>query len=167
MSAGSESLQVNDMASTQPKATRPWNRLLAIFHLWSGRVHRHYGIVYGDTREFSNAVESYGRATKLNPRLAVAYLERGTLLWRELGRAVHAIRDLTIALTLRPDWPDALFNRGQAYQAAGNYRAAATDLSAFLSAGKGSMVEHARVQLVHLQAILDTQPPEQGDPHAA
>ena len=81
-----------------PQSAKPpnlWARVKAYFHLWSGRVHRHYGIVYADPAEFISAVEEYGRAMELNPRMSVAFLDRGTILWRELGRASHAVRDLT------------------------------------------------------------------------
>lgn len=145
------------MAAGQKPPT-VWHRLQAFVHLWSGRVHRHYGIVHADHREFVSAVESYGHAVKLNPALGIAYLERGILLWRELGRAPHAIRDLSTALSLRPGWPEALFNRGQAYQAAGNYRAAFTDLAAYLSLGHGNWQENAARQIEHLRAIVEALP---------
>src|SRR5574341_1355999 len=141
------------MAASE-KSPSLWHSFIAFLHLWSGRVHRHYGIVYADPQEFVSAVESYGRAVQHNPRLAVAYLERGILLWRELGRAGHAVRDLNTALTLRPAWPEALFNRGQAYQAAGDYSAALSDLAGYLDLGHAAWQENAAIQVEHLRAIL-------------
>jgi tetratricopeptide (TPR) repeat protein len=137
----------------------------AIFHLWSGRVHRHYGIRSGDPREFQSAVESYARAIKLNPEMGVAFLERGILLWRELTRATHAIRDLSMALGLRPEWPEALFNRAMAYQAAGNYTAAAEDLTAYLALPGGGWRDEASRQLAMIQALLDGKPQAQDGYH--
>ncbi len=135
-----------------------WHKVQAFFHLWSGRVHRHYGIVYSDRQEFISAVESYGRAAELNPGLGVAYLERGILLWRELGRATHAVRDLTAALTIHPNWPVALFNRGMAYQATGNYQAAMDDLDAYLQLGEPKWRDPAARQLALIRSMFDESP---------
>ncbi len=144
-----------------------WRRIRAAYHLWSGRVHRHYGIVHYDTREFISAVEQYGEATSLNPLLADAYLERGILQWRELGRAPHAIRDLTTALALRPGWAEALFNRGLAHQAAGNFGAAMDDLAAYLDLGEETWRETAASQLAHLRELLNGHPALEHRRHGA
>jgi tetratricopeptide (TPR) repeat protein len=149
------------------KSPTLWHKVLAFLHLWSGRVHRHYGIVYTDREEFISAVESYARAVQLDPGLAVAYLERGILLWRELGRAGHAVRDLSTALKLRPAWPEALFNRGQAYQSAGNYRAALSDLAGYLDLGHAAWQENAEVQVEHLRAILEAQSYDSREAHGS
>ena len=117
------------------KSSGPLRSFRAAMHLWSGRVHRHYGIVHADEKEFANAVESYKRALRLNPNLAIAFLELGIIEWRELGRATHALQNLTRALELSPDWPVALFNRGQAHQRAGDYENALGDLQRYVKTG--------------------------------
>jgi tetratricopeptide (TPR) repeat protein len=148
------------MTTHKPHPSGLWEKVQALYHLWSGRVHRHYGIVYSDRNEFLSAVESYGRATELNPRLGLAYLERGILLWRELGRATHAVRDLTLALDVRPNWPTALFNRGLAHETTGNYRAAMDDLTAYLSLGEKKWRGHATRQLALLRSLFEDSPAE-------
>jgi tetratricopeptide (TPR) repeat protein len=135
-----------------------FKRIRAQLFLRSGRIHRHYGIVHSDKNEFLSAIEHYEKAIKLNPTLGAALLERGTLEWRELGRATHAIRDLTAALALRPDWPDALFNRAMAYQAAGDYHAAMRDLSAYLDQGDDKWRHDAANQLKQIRALFPNAP---------
>lgn len=130
-------------------------RIKAIWYLWSARVHRHYGLAHADKEEFLSAVEDYRRAMECNPNLAPAYLERGILLWRELGRASHALRDLNTALTLKPNWGDALFTRGLAYQAAGDYHAAMNDLDAYVKQGDKKWRSDAASQLALIQSMYD------------
>lgn len=136
---------------------------MAHFYLWSARVHRHYGIVYADPNEFVSAVDTYRRALELNPRLSIALLERGILLWRELNHASHAVRDLTAALAVRPNWPAALFNRALAYQAAGDYRAAMADFSAYLALPDQNWRNEATHQHMMIRALFDSQANEEGD----
>lgn len=136
-----------------------WKRLRAFYFLWRGRVYRHYGIVRGDGLQFVLAVERYERALSLNPLLEAAYLERGAILWRELDRADEAVADLSAALVLRPGWPEALFYRGLAYQAAGNYRAAMQDLTAYLASDDRSWRDHAVYQLDQIQGLLGAEEP--------
>ena len=140
-----------------------FKRVRARLYLWSGRIHRHYGIVHADRNEFVSAIEDYGKAVKMNPSLDIAYLERGTILWRELGRATHAIRDLTFALNSRPNWPDALFNRALAYQAAGNYEAAMDDFSSYLEQGDDRWRHDAASQLQQIRALFDGKNTSQGN----
>jgi tetratricopeptide (TPR) repeat protein len=139
-------------------------RIRAQLLLRSARIHRHYGIVHADKAEFLSAVEHYGKAIKLNPGLGAAYLERGILEWRELGRATHAVRDLTAALALRPNWPDALFNRAMAYQATGDYQSAMTDLAAYLDQGDDTWRHDAANQLRQIRSLYPPSPtPESGE----
>jgi tetratricopeptide (TPR) repeat protein len=149
------------MATEQIQQPGFLKQLRAMFYLWSGRVHRHYGIIHADTDEFQSAVEAYQRAVMIDPSLGIAYLERGILLWRELGRSPHAVRDLNFALGLRPDWPEALFNRGMAYQAAGDYESAAQDMVAYLALGEDTWREYAMRQLKAIRVMLADMDPLQ------
>jgi tetratricopeptide (TPR) repeat protein len=152
---------------TSPSEPGLFKRLRAQVFLRSARIHRHYGIVHSDKNEFLSAVEHYGKAIKLNPTLGTALLERGTLEWRELGRATHAIRDLTAALNMRPDWPDALFNRAMAYQAAGDYQSAMRDLSAYLDQGDDKWRHDAANQLKQIRALFPNAPSPESSEHVA
>ena len=130
-----------------------WLFLVSFLYIWSARVHRHFGIVFCDRVEYTSAVFDYGRALDFNPRFAQAYLERGILLWRELGEARRAIVDFTVALRLRPGWPEALFFRGLAHQGASNYSAAIHDLSAYLESEDMSWRQDAIRQLSLMQLV--------------
>jgi tetratricopeptide (TPR) repeat protein len=138
-------------------------RLRAIVHLWSARTHRHYGIVYGDRQEFVDAVDEYTHALGLNPALQRGYLERGILFWRELNHPRRAIADLTAALDLQPGWPEALFCRGLAYEAAGEFSAAIRDLSDYLVSNDRAWRESAQTQLELLRSMVGEALPG-GDP---
>ena len=135
------------------QTTTLWARLRGIFHFWSARTHRHYGIVSGDVQEFEDAVNEYGRAIASNPALRRAYLERGILYWRELNHPQRAIADLTAALGLSPGWPEALFCRGLAYEAAGDFPAAIDDLARYVSSNDLAWRAAAERQLVLLRSL--------------
>jgi tetratricopeptide (TPR) repeat protein len=132
-----------------------WQYGGAFFYLWSARIHRHFGIVFAEKREYASAVRDYTRALKSNPRLARAYLERGILLWRELGQAEQAIGDFTVALRLDSAWPEALFFRGLAHQGISDYPAAIGDLSSYLDTGDRSWRDNATRQLHLMRMIWD------------
>jgi tetratricopeptide (TPR) repeat protein len=139
--------------SKKSYTTTPWTRLRAVIHFWSARTHRHYGIVFSDRNEFEDAVEEYGRAIAFNPAMRKAYLERGILYWRELNEPKRAIADLTAALQLKPGWPEALFCRGLAYEAAGDFPAAIQDLAGYVSSDDHAWRSAAERQLVILRSL--------------
>jgi len=135
------------------KPISAWARLRAVIHIWSARTHRHYGIVYADRQEFQDAIEEYGRAIAINPALRRAYLERGILFWREMNQPRRAISDLTAALELAPGWPEALFCRGLAYAAAGEYPPAISDLSDYVGTNDRAWRASAESQLMLLRSM--------------
>lgn len=137
----------------KPDQMNIWQIGVSFFYMWSARVHRHFGIVRCARDEYASAVSDYSRALSVNPKFAEAYLERGILLWRELGQTRQAIADFTAALQLRPDWPPALFFRGLAYQGASNYAAAIHDLSTYLESDDVSWREAATRQLSLMRLI--------------
>jgi tetratricopeptide (TPR) repeat protein len=136
----------------KPAQMTIWHYGVSFFYMWSARVHRHFGIVSCNLDEYASAVSDYSRVLDANPGFAEAYLERGILLWRELGQARQAIVDFTVALRLRPGWPAALFFRGLAHQGASNYSAAIHDLSTYLESEDLSWREDAvrQLSLLHL-----------------
>ena len=131
----------------------PWTRLLGAIHFWSARTHRHYGIVFADRGEFEDAVAEYGRAIASNPAMRRAYLERGILYWRELNQPQRAIADLTVALEFQPGWPEALFCRGLAYVAAGDYPEAIRDLDGYIRSDDRAWQASAQSQLSLLRSL--------------
>lgn len=134
-------------------STTPWGRLVAVIRFWSARTHRHYGIVYGDRHEFEDAVAEYGRAIAHNPAMRRAYLERGILYWRELNLPKKAITDLTTALEFQPGWPEALFCRGLAHSAAGDYPSAIRDLDDYVRSNDHAWRASAQSQLSLLRSM--------------
>ena len=129
-----------------------WQQWQALRYLWMARMHRHFGILSHDAREFLAAISYYDRALDINRSLSRAYLERGILYWRELNESRRAIVDLNTALRLRPAWPEALFCRGLAHQTAGNLAQARQDFEAYLSSGDRAWRDDSsrQVQLIHL-----------------
>jgi tetratricopeptide (TPR) repeat protein len=130
-----------------------WQYGVAFFYMWSARVHRHFGIVFCARNEYIHAVSDYSQALALNPKFADAHLERGILLWRELGQARQAIVDFTAALGLRPGWPVALFFRGLAHQEMSDYSAAIHDLSTYLESEDRSWRDDATRQLSLMRLV--------------
>jgi tetratricopeptide (TPR) repeat protein len=123
-------------------------------HFLSARTHRHYGLIYADQREFVDAVDEYTRALSYNPSLRRAYLERGILYWRELNHPRRAIMDLKAALALSPGWPEALFCRAMAFQAAGEFPSAINDLSEYLRSNDSAWRVDAERQLALLRSLV-------------
>lgn len=130
-----------------------WHYGVSFLYTWLARVHRHFGIVYGTREHYVRAVSDYSRALAINPRSAETYLERGIILWRELGQAGQAIKDFTVALNLRPAWPVPLFFRALAHQETSDYAAAIHDLSSYLESGDRSWREDATRQLFLIRLI--------------
>ncbi|MBN1430253.1 MAG: tetratricopeptide repeat protein [Anaerolineae bacterium] len=128
---------------------------MSFFYIWSARMHRHFGIVFSRKAEYVSAVCDYTRAVIVNPRLVKAYLERGILLWRELGQAKQAVEDFTAVLGLHPACAEALFFRGLAYQGTSNYPEAIHDLSEYLATEDVSWREDAIRQLSLMRLIWD------------
>jgi tetratricopeptide (TPR) repeat protein len=128
---------------------------VSLFYMWIARTHRHFGIIYASQDEYESAVSDYSRALDIYPGFAQAYLERGILMWRELGQMSRAVGDFTVALRLRPGWPEALFFRGLAHQGMSNYHEAVRDLSDYLASRDSSWREDAVRQLSLMRPICD------------
>ncbi len=105
---------------------------------------------------YEDSVEAFSRAIRLVPDSVDAHLVRGLLYWRELQDARRAIADFSAVLRLDPTCSEALFYRGMAYQAQGDYAAAAADLRAAIEQAPGAIWrENAYDQLIAIEAILD------------
>ena len=99
------------------------------------------------------------RVLALMPDHTDAYLARGLLYWRELQQAALAVEDFSSVLRLDPSCSEALFYRGMAYQALGDYAAAADDIRAALMQSPGAIWrENARSQLLAIESILAALP---------
>jgi tetratricopeptide (TPR) repeat protein len=69
------------------------------------------GNLYYDARQYSTAVDYYGRALKVKPSDVAVRTDMGTALWY-MGDADAALTQFDTALSFEPDNPNTLFNRG-------------------------------------------------------
>ncbi|MFQ5399439.1 MAG: hypothetical protein ACE5E7_07560 [Anaerolineae bacterium] len=99
---------------------------------WGG-LHRYFGIKNNLRREHEAAVHYFGHAYRMDPTFRRARLERGILLWRELGRLEEAQADFDALLAEDPAYGPALLNRALVAQESGRYRDALRDLEAYLA----------------------------------
>jgi len=111
----------------------PLTRLRAKIYYWRGNMHRHWGNLNGDVREYQSAVDNFGRALNLHPAYAAACFNRGVLYWRELQNYYRAVKDLTRVIDLAPHWPDAWYNRAMAHQLRNEWPEAIADYEHYLT----------------------------------
>jgi tetratricopeptide (TPR) repeat protein len=69
------------------------------------------GNLYYDARQYSTAVDYYGRALKTKPSDVSVRTDMGTALWY-LGNVDEALLQFDTALSFEPGNPNTLFNRG-------------------------------------------------------
>ena len=132
----------------------PLNRLRAALYAWRGRMHRHFGNLSGDRREYQSAVDDFSKALDLHPIYVTALYSRGVLYWRELENYYRAVKDLTRVIELAPDWYEAWFNRALAHQLRNEIPEAIADYEHYLSLpGKPHWRHSAETQLETLKAI--------------
>lgn len=106
--------------------------LARFFYMW-GSLHRHFGNRSAFRREHLAALRCFNRACDLDPNLLSARLDRGILLWRELGKVEEGLADFNHLLAGDPAYGPALLNRAMVYQEIGQYQAALSDLEAYLA----------------------------------
>ena len=130
------------------------NRLRAALYMWRGRMHRHFGNVSGDRREYQSAVDDFSKAIDLYPIDVPALYSRGVLYWRELENYYRAVKDLTRVIELAPHWYEAWFNRALAHQLRNEIPEAIADYEHYLSLpGKPQWRISAETQLAMLKEV--------------
>lgn len=82
------------------------------------------GVVLQSVRRLDDALDSYARATSLDPTHAMAHYNSGVIL-QALGRHAEAAAQYATTIRLQPDYLDALFNFGTVSNSIGQYAAAA------------------------------------------
>jgi tetratricopeptide (TPR) repeat protein len=102
-----------------------------LVYTWGG-LHRYFGNKNNMRAEHEAAVRYFSRAFEIDPTFRRARMERGVLLWRELGRLDEALADFDALLSHDPGYGSALLNRAMVYQNQNRFRAALTDLEAYL-----------------------------------
>jgi tetratricopeptide (TPR) repeat protein len=84
--------------------------LARIFYMW-GSLHRNFGNRSSFHREHQSAIRRFSQAYDMDPKLRNARLDRGILLYREMGQ---------------------LDDRAMVFQERGQYTDSLTDLEAYL-----------------------------------
>jgi tetratricopeptide (TPR) repeat protein len=105
-----------------------WARVL---YMW-GSLHRNFGNRSSFNREHQYAVRRFSQAIEMDPELREARLDRGILLYRELGLLDEAKADFDALLDEDPAYGPALLNRALLAQERGQYALALADLDAYL-----------------------------------
>ena len=100
--------------------------------MW-GSLHRNFGNKSSYVPEHQAAVRRFSRAYELDPGLRQARLDRGIILYRELGRTDEALADFDSLLDEDPKYAPALLNRALLAQECGRYADALKDLEVYLA----------------------------------
>jgi tetratricopeptide (TPR) repeat protein len=103
-----------------------------VFYSW-GSLHRNFGNVSSLRSEHRAAVLRFTQAYEKDPGLRQARLDRGIVLYRELGQHEAALEDFNALLEEDPTYGPALLNRAMVGQERGEYATALADLEAYLA----------------------------------
>ena len=106
--------------------------LARIYYMW-GSLHRNFGNRRSFRREHRSAIKRFTQAYEADPSLREARLDRGIILYRELGLHDDAMADFDALLAEDPHYGPALLNRAMAAQESGLYSQALADLDAYLA----------------------------------
>jgi len=145
-----------------------WRYLLArIYYMW-GSLHRNFGNRNNFEREHLSAIKRFTQAYEKDPSLREARLDRGIILYRELGRFEEAMADFDALLAEDPDYGPALLNRAMAAQEQALYVQALADLEAYLALPTGDdqyrrLAERTAQLLREIVAEMPPSPPETSD----
>lgn len=128
-----------------------------LVYTWGG-LHRYFGNMNNIRSEHEAAVRFFSRAYEIDPSFRRVRLERGVLLWRELGRLAEAKADFDALLAEDPAYGPALLNRAMVEQNRGRYEAALADLEAYLrtaDAESEAYRQEAERTVILLRELLD------------
>jgi len=96
------------------------------------------GIARHQANDLAGAVDSYGKALEIDPKLAAAFHFRGKA-YAGLGDAKAAIAEHTKAIRIEPKFGDALMDRGVLMRVTGNFTGAISDFSRVLKLNKSDL----------------------------
>ena len=103
-----------------------------LVYTWGG-LHRLFGNKSSIRSEHEAAVRYFTKAYEIDPTFQRVRLERGILLFRELGRYDEALADFNFLLAEESDYSNlALLNRALLHQQNAQFEEALTDFDAFL-----------------------------------
>ncbi len=123
-----------------------------LVYTWGG-LHRYFGNQNSMRSEHEAAVRYFSKAYEIDPTFQRVRLERGVLLFRELGRMEEAQADFDALLEEDPEYAPALFNRAMLAQQNGRYPDALADLEAYQTLEDHEYRREAD-QMIHLLRTL-------------
>lgn len=86
------------------------------------------GMYYQETaHDYDKAIQEYTKITELNPINASAHFALGYIHYQYLKVYGEAVKHYTKAMDANPQWPQAVYNRGLAYESMGDVNAAKKD----------------------------------------
>ncbi|KAF9273096.1 hypothetical protein BGZ88_004103 [Linnemannia elongata] len=103
--------------------------------------------------EYNLALQSYDAAIDRDPSNYLSYFKRAAT-YLTLGRNNQALADFTTILKLKPDFGQALLQRGKIYTKAGEFAKAKQDLEAYYASHR-STDPHIELEIPALLASLD------------
>ena len=115
----------------------------------SAYVEFYTGLTYGKNGNSRRAIERYSKAIELNPRLFIAYNNRGAT-YGELGEHEHAISDLSRAIEINPGLSKPYFNRGIEYLKIDEYEHAISDFSRVIELDPNSAESYSNRGLAYI-----------------
>jgi len=123
-----------------------------LVYTWGG-LHRYFGNQNAMRSEHEAAVRYFTKAYEIDPTFLRVRLERGVLLFRELGRTEEALADFDALVDEDPIYAaPALFNRALLAQQYGRYQDALHDLEAYVAFSPREYLQEA----MHLMIVLRT-----------
>jgi tetratricopeptide (TPR) repeat protein len=96
------------------------------------------GIMFASKEEYDLAIKDFTEAIRLNPNLAVAYIERGVAFFFGKNDPNHAITDYNQALKLDPNSARAYAMRGIAYDKKEDFDRAISDYTQTIKLSPGA-----------------------------
>lgn len=121
-----------------------------LVYTWGG-LHRYFGNQNAMRSEHEAAVRYFTKAYEIDPSFLRVRLERGVLLFRELGRMDEALADFNALVEEDPIYAaPALFNRAMLAQQNGRYQDALHDLEAYMALSPRDYLQETQ----HLMDVL-------------
>jgi tetratricopeptide (TPR) repeat protein len=125
-----------------------------LVYTWGG-LHRLFGNRNSIRSEHETAVHYFNKAYEIDPTFERVRLERGILLFRELGRYDEALADFNFLLAEQSDYSSqALLNRALLYQQNAQFEESLADLNVFLELPPDDYYQEAFRMREVLQAML-------------
>lgn len=125
-----------------------------LVYTWGG-LHRYFGNQNAMRSEHEAAVRYFTKAYEIDPTFLRVRLERGVLLFRELGRMDEALADFNALVEEDPIYAaPALFNRAMLAQQNGRYQDALHDLEAYVALSPRDYLQETQHLMDALRSLV-------------